>query len=478
MKQKKVRLSKRGKYTIVLGLLAIVLLATPFLYFKFRPIIVFHHSTIELELEHSFEEPLNEIKKLRKGELEDVVVDTSQIDYTKVGEYPVIYTIDEKSYELTIKMVDKIAPDFEVLIGETDQDIAVSPENLVTHIIDQSSTSVALEEKYDFSQEGTIEVVVVVTDESNNSTKKTTTVHILPKDDIAPEALYEEKITLQQNASFDPFECIELKDNQDPKPKLEIVSNALNTEEIGDYKIKYKGRDRSGNEIKFTQTIEIVERKEIGNHQSNGENIVYLTFDDGPSYNTPKVLEILDHYQVKATFFVTGCNQENNQYIKQAYDKGHTIGLHTYTHSYSTLYASIKAYFDDLNKVSDMVKELTGEAPKYIRFPGGSSNTVSIEYKESIMTALTKQVIDRGYQYYDWNVSSEDASGNNVDVNRIVNAATSNNSGNLIILMHDGRAKDTTVEALPQIIEYYKNLGFEFRAIDDTSYVCHHGINN
>lgn len=125
-----------------------------------------------------------------------------------------------------------------------------------------------------------------------------------------------------------------------------------------------------------------------------------------------------------------------------------------------------------------MVNDLTGETTPYIRFPGGSSNTISAEYKEGIMTELSTQVIDRGYQYFDWNVSSEDASGNNVDVEKIIRSATADDSGNLVILFHDGRNKDTTVKALPKIIEHYQNLGFHFAAIDDDAYVSHHGINN
>lgn len=473
---KRRHLTKIGK--IVFGSLFAFIALSIFLFIKTRPLIVFHEKTIEIGIGEPFENPLDQIKKIRKGNIEDVVVNTSGLDNTQMGKYPIIYTINEKEYTLNIKVVDKIAPEFDVIPGETDAGIPVKPETLVTNIIDQTKTTVTLDGKYNFKEEGTIEVTVALKDECDNITKKTTTVKILPKDEIEPEVSYEETITLQKGSTYNPLEYIEINDNQDPKPIVEITDSDLNTDQMGEYTIEYVGRDRSGNEIEFTQNIEVVERKEIGKQDATDENIIYLTFDDGPSYNTPKILEILDQYQVKATFFVTGANQKDNQYIKQAYDKGHTIGLHTYSHNYETIYQSPKAYFDDLKKVSDMVEALTGETPKYIRFPGGSSNTISANYKEGIMTALSRQVIDRGYQYYDWNISSEDATGNNVDVHKIISSATSARDGNLVILFHDGRLKDTTVDALPKVIEYYQSLGFTFKAIDDTSYVCHHGINN
>ena len=208
------------------------------------------------------------------------------------------------------------------------------------------------------------------------------------------------------------------------------------------------------------------------------EKVAYLTFDDGPSANTQKILEILDRYNVKATFFVTGNNQAYNHLIKAAHDKGHTIALHTYCHDYPKIYASTSAYFDDLTKVGNMVKDLIGHVPKYVRFPGGASNTVSRKYCPGIMSVLSKELIARGYQYYDWNVDSTDASGNNVPVSKIVANATNSNANNINILFHDTAAKSTTVQALPAIIENYLSRGYRFEAINDSSFVPHQKVNN
>ena len=106
----------------------------------------------------------------------------------------------------------------------------------------------------------------------------------------------------------------------------------------------------------------------------------------------------------------------------------HTIGLHTYTHNYSKVYASVDAYFNDLNKVGKMVKGLIGFVPKYIRFPGGGSNMVSKKYTPGIMSVLVSEVQNRGYQYYDWNASTGDANGNNIAVHKFVKEATSSHA--------------------------------------------------
>ena len=257
------------------------------------------------------------------------------------------------------------------------------------------------------------------------------------------------------------------------KPKTSIAQNEL-------LKKLQKVVDQVEDDVTLTlkDEIKVVEKKAIGSNNQTSDKIVYLTFDDGPSANTQKILDILDVYGAKATFFVTGNNKPYNHLIKTAHDKGHTIALHTYSHDYKTVYASPEAYFDDLTKVGNMVKDIIGFVPKYVRFPGGSSNTVSRKYCPGIMTVLSRELINRGYQYYDWNGDSTDASGNNVPVSKLIANATSSKANNINILFHDTAAKSTTVQALPAIIENYKARGYRFEAITDSSFVPHQGINN
>ncbi|WP_204830787.1 polysaccharide deacetylase family protein [Olsenella uli] len=220
------------------------------------------------------------------------------------------------------------------------------------------------------------------------------------------------------------------------------------------------------------------DRQADWSYESNGEKIVYLTFDDGPSKNTARVLDVLDQYGAKATFFVTGREPDHRASIKDAYERGHSIGLHSMTHDYDKIYASEEAFFSDLEQVGEVVKEQIGFVPYLTRFPGGASNTISANYCTGIMSALVEDVPARGYQFYDWNVTSADASGNNVPAETIVQSSCVEGYTNVMLLFHDAATKDTTVDALPQIIEFYQERGYEFRAIDRESFVCHHGVNN
>lgn len=206
--------------------------------------------------------------------------------------------------------------------------------------------------------------------------------------------------------------------------------------------------------------------------------VVYLTFDDGPSDNTLKVLKILKKYNAKATFFVTGFDKA--EYMKNIVEEGHTIGLHTYSHNYGKIYSSEAEYFSDLEKIRKLVYEKTGVDTKIIRFPGGSSNTISKKYSKGIMSRLTGMVEDKGYKYFDWNVNSGDADSQNVSPSKILNNVKRESSGvsNCVVLMHDTAVKDTTVKALDSICDYYKKQGYEFAGLTANSLPCHQAVNN
>jgi len=199
------------------------------------------------------------------------------------------------------------------------------------------------------------------------------------------------------------------------------------------------------------------------NVTTNGKKVCYLTFDDGPSENTLKILKILDKHNVKATFFVI--NTSKISYVKKIKAAGHTVGLHSYTHNYDKIYKNSTAYFNDLNAISNAVKKQIGIDSKIIRFPGGSSNT------KGLTKTMREQVIKKGYYYFDWNVDSLDASGNNVSYTKIRNSVLTSaaNKNVICVLMHDTSAKDTTVTALPYIIKGLKKQGYTFEALTEDS---------
>ena len=211
------------------------------------------------------------------------------------------------------------------------------------------------------------------------------------------------------------------------------------------------------------------------NMESNGTKTVYLTFDDGPSYLTEQFLDVLDQYGVKATFFVTNQSPEYSYLIAEAYQRGHTIGMHTSSHSFE-IYKSEEDYFFDLQEIANVVHDQIGYVPCFIRFPGGSSNTRSRRYSEGIMAKLAEEVQARGYQYYDWN--GECGDGEMLSAEEEVAIALDCSAENIIMLCHDGPLKEATLEALPGIIEGYQARGYVFAPIDRNTMVVHHEILN
>ena len=467
----------KKKAILLVGILCIVTVV--FFIFKMfnKPLIAFKKNPVEVEINESIN-PASYIEEIHgKYKSSDVKIDASQVDTKKLGEYTIQYALNDKKYDLTVKVVDTHAPTFNVKNLDIDVGMKVDVKDVVSDIKDATKTKAYFKKDYDFTKEGKQNVTVVVEDEGGNKTEKEIEVNIV-KDTEKPELTGLHDLTVKVNGEVDYLSGLTAKDNRDPNPKITVDSSDVNLKKAGTYTVKYTVKDRSGNENVFARQIEVLEKVVSKAIPSNEEKIIYLTFDDGPSENTKKIIDILEKYDVKATFFVTGNNKKCNKYIKEAYEKGHTIGLHTYSHDYKEVYSSMDAYFDDLNKIGQMVKEQIGFVPKYIRFPGGSSNTKSATYCKGLMTTLVTEVQNRGYQYYDWNADSTDAVGNNRPVSVLVKNATQSKAKNINLLMHDTAAKSTTVEALPKIIEHYQKLGYTFKGIDDTSFTPHHGVNN
>ncbi len=204
----------------------------------------------------------------------------------------------------------------------------------------------------------------------------------------------------------------------------------------------------------------------------NGKK-VYLTFDDGPSDNTNELLDILDEYNVKATFFVVEEDGDHAAELKRIAEEGHTIGLHSQSHIYSKLYADLNSYKRDVKGVHDWVKRVTGIDTKLYRFPGGSSNAVSNVPIEDCIEYLH----DSGYEYYDWNALSKDAENAYLtpeQLNNNIMQSVRVNEGDSIVLMHDLDDQHATVEALPELIETLQSEGYELCQIDENTEPVQH----
>lgn len=206
------------------------------------------------------------------------------------------------------------------------------------------------------------------------------------------------------------------------------------------------------------------------------QKTAYLTFDDGPSVNTDKVLDILDRYKIKATFFVVGrTDKASIRRYKEIVKRGHNIGLHSLTHNYKLVYASLDSFKKDVYAIRDIVKKYTGVDSKIYRFPGGSSNGVA----KINMHKVIKWIRSAGYQYFDWNLGGTDAAYPPPSANAIYNAIAMYAGSNTdkIVLLHDSQDKVNTLRALPRIIELLKREGYRFAKITKNTKPVHHRVN-
>lgn len=220
------------------------------------------------------------------------------------------------------------------------------------------------------------------------------------------------------------------------------------------------------------QKNELVETNDYAEY--DGIVKVCLTFDDGPSGYTDDILDILDDYGIKATFFING-HEGYEDALKRIVAEGHSIGMHSYSHSYRQVYKNLDSFADDLYEIQSYIYETTGVVCDIYRFPGGSSNHVS----NMDMTDCIDYLHAKGIEYYDWNVSASDAVVGGASVNTIVNNVMREISGaetdTIIILLHDSGDKRTTVEALPIIIEKIADMSnVAFVPITDGINPIHH----
>ncbi len=252
-----------------------------------------------------------------------------------------------------------------------------------------------------------------------------------------------------------------------------VVEGTVDVHTEGSYPITYTVTDTYGNTSAVVRTVTVQKgyQPEVVVPE---EKVIYLTFDDGPSKYTPKLLEVLKKYDVKATFFVVNTTYADT--ISRIGEEGHAIGVHTGSHVYKTIYASEKAFFNDFAFMSQRIYELTGIRTTLMRFPGGSSNKVS-SFNPGIMTRLTKLVTDYGLQYFDWNVNSMDA-GYAKTADEVFQYVISGIGDQhcAVILQHD--IYEFSVDAVEKIIKWGLANGYQFLPLDPTSPRCHQNILN
>lgn len=332
--------------------------------------------------------------------------------------------------------------------------------------------SVSVEGKVDGHTYGTYTLTYRVTDSSGNIGEVTRTIRIA--DLTAPViTLRGEKSTYIKVGTPYTDPGFSASDNIDGDLTSKIsVTGGVDTSKMGINTITYSVADAFGNKTTVTRSVYVYQKQAIANPINPGNKVVYLTFDDGPSGYTSRLLDILDKYGVKATFFVTNQFPKYEYMIGETFRRGHTIALHTYKHVYSSLYASETAYYNDLEAIKNIVVKQTGVTPTIVRFPGGTSNTISRNYCKGIMSSLVNSLSYHGYLYCDWNVSSGDAGGaktSSAVANNVINGIKKHNVS--IVLQHD--ITSFSVEAVEQILFWGIQNGYTFLPMSDTTPMVH-----
>lgn len=253
---------------------------------------------------------------------------------------------------------------------------------------------------------------------------------------------------------------------RDENPINKAINQKVKEVEIknAEVTLNNKRRELKAESLIKARQEEKLKVEKLAEAKANGK-IAYLTFDDGPSkVVTPQILEILKANDVQATFFVIGYMAERYpEVLRMTFDDGHTIGNHTYSHNYGYIYKRSANFLEDVERANVTLKSILGQdfSTNVLRFPGGSFGP----QKKAAINAVKKA----GYNYFDWNSLNGDAEGVDLSKARLLERfkETVKNKGELIILMHDTDMKQTTADALPDIIKYLKDSGYIFGVLDE-----------
>lgn len=339
------------------------------------------------------------------------------------------------------------------------------------------TSSVSVEGTVDGHTYGTYTLTYRVTDSSGNlgETKRTVRIADLNAPVISLHGSQSTYIKVGTPYTDPGFTA---SDNLDGDLTSKVsVTGGVDTSKMGINTITYQVTDSFGNTTTVTRSVYVYQKQAIANPVHPGNKVVYLTFDDGPSRHTARLLDILDKYGVKATFFVTNQFPAYEHMIGETYRRGHTIALHTYKHIYSSLYANEAAYYNDLEAIKNICVNQTGIIPTIVRFPGGTSNTVSKNYCPGIMSSLVNSLSYHGFLYCDWNVSSGDAGGAktiSAIANNVISGIRRNNVS--IVLQHD--ITSNSVEAVEQILFWGIQNGYTFLPMSESTPMVHFSPRN
>ena len=441
------------------------------------PKIYLKEKEISIAVNSNFKEPEYRAYAMNQ-DISDRVKVMGKVEPEKLGTYKLTYEVDYFIFHAkrvgTVHVVDDEAPVLS-LKGATEVSICPNATYQEEGYLAQDNYDGDLTDKVKVTERDS-NMIYEVADSSGNLTKKTRMIHKEDKNSpsIVLNGLTEITLTVGTKYTELGYQVTDDCDG-DLTEKVEVTGE-VNSSEVGTYLLTYQVTDSSGNKVTATRVVKVVRPS----NPTTGNGTIYLTFDDGPSSSiTGQVLDILKEEGVKATFFVINHGTGLDSLIQREFEEGHTVALHSYSHNYANIYQSMDTYFSDLEAIQEKVYHITGNRSKIIRFPGGSSNTISKKYHVGIMSILSQEVLNRGYHYFDWNVSSGDA-GEVKSSEEVYQNVTSNlsYSRSNVVLMHDFENNYYTLNALRKIIQYGKMNGYSFKNITmDTPMVTHKVVN-
>lgn len=409
----------------------------------------------------------------------------NQVDSSKLGDYHVIYRAEyegvDETITRTVTVVDTSAPVITLLSDPEHFTFPGQPYEEEGYTAVDNYDGDLTTQVTSVEQDG--KMIYTVADSSGNETTMERVIYY--DDPVAPELTLKGDVraVITEGTKWkDPG--FQATDNVDGDITEQVtVTGSVDHNKPGTYKLIYEVKDKYDNSAKAERTVTVKAKPqpETGNQDNantnSSEKVIYLTFDDGPSKYTPKLLDILAKYNVKATFFV--CGTGKLELLDDIAKGGHTLALHSKTHKYESIYASEKAFYDDLYAIQDIVEKYAGVKSFITRFPGGSSNGVSKKICPGIMTTLTKSIQEKGFVYFDWNIDSNDAGGAKTTeevAQNVINGISKSKRKSLVVLQHD--IKGYSVDAVEQIIQWGLANGCSFKALTESSPQCHHGVNN
>ncbi len=395
---------------------------------------------------------------------------SGEVNTKTLGSFTVKYTSDKLTAERTVKVVDTVAP----VLTFKEEFITVEYSKRPETAEDVKVNFTALD-NFDGDVSPTVEKELLggvcrytVKDSSGNTATCDIRIILLDNEGATLKLVGNSTVFMKINTEYKEL-GFEVSDNMDEDIESKVeIENTVDISRNGTYPVVYSVTDEAGNTTSVVRRVVVYGGSDADDYETvipNGK-VIYLTFDDGPGPYTAELLDILDKYNVKATFFVTNQFKKYVPLIEEIDKRGHTVAVHTLTHKWS-IYDSVDSYFEDFNGMNAIIEQYTGKPTRIFRFPGGTNNTISKSHCKGIMTTLSKLMVDSGYTYFDWNVSTNDTYMTDPSdiINSLIGQVKTKNRS--VVLGHD--IKKATVEAMEGFIEYALKNGYTFEAITENT---------